>query len=93
MARTEPRRALPGHLLDGTVCLLPARPSAGTGASGLHSLTPAEERLMPYLLAGLANKEVADRVGRAESTIKHQTSSILRKFGVCSRARLIALLR
>jgi DNA-binding CsgD family transcriptional regulator len=37
--------------------------------------------------------QVAAELGRAEPTVKHQVSACLRKFGVPSRARLIAALR
>jgi DNA-binding NarL/FixJ family response regulator len=53
-------------------------------------ITLAEERLMPYILSGSSNKEIASAVGRAEATIKNQVASILQKFGVPSRTRLIS---
>jgi len=56
-------------------------------------LTPAEAAVTGLLLQGLSNKEIAAARGKAEPTIKHQVSEVLRKHGVPSRARLIALLR
>jgi DNA-binding NarL/FixJ family response regulator len=56
-------------------------------------LTLAERAVLEHLLAGLANKEIAAVLGKAEPTIKHQVSAILRKHHVPSRARLIVLLR
>lgn len=56
-------------------------------------LTPAEKRVLRLVQLGLSNKEIASALGRAEPTIKNQVSSCLRKFGVPSRARLMALLR
>ncbi len=56
-------------------------------------LTPAEERVLTHLLAGLSNKEISSALHKAEPTVKHQVSSILRKHRVPSRARLIATLR
>lgn len=55
-------------------------------------LTPAEQEVISHLLLGLSNKEIATALNKAEPTVKHQVSSILRKHGVPSRARLIALL-
>lgn len=57
------------------------------------TLTSAELRVLHLVQLGLSNKEIASALGRAEPTIKNQVSSCLRKFGVPSRARLMALLR
>lgn len=56
-------------------------------------LTPAETRVLAYLLSGLCNKEIASELNRAEATVKNQVASILRKHGVPSRTRLMAVLR
>ena len=62
-------------------------------AGGMTLLTPAETRVHALLMRGFSDKEIAATLGRAVPTVKHQVSSILRKHGVPSRARLIALLR
>ncbi|HYC70840.1 MAG TPA: helix-turn-helix transcriptional regulator [Opitutaceae bacterium] len=59
----------------------------------LDELSPAERRVLVYVCAGYSNKEIAGELGRAESTVKHQVAACLRKFGVPTRARLIAALR
>mgnify|MGYP000896232824 FL=1 len=56
-------------------------------------LTQAERRVLALLKEGLSNKEISSLLGRAEPTIKHQVSSCLRKFGVPSRSRLVAVVR
>jgi two-component system nitrate/nitrite response regulator NarL len=56
-------------------------------------LSPAEQDVLSHLLAGLSNKEIASALNKAEPTVKHQVSSILRKFRQPSRARLIAFHR
>jgi DNA-binding NarL/FixJ family response regulator len=56
-----------------------------------EALTPAEAEVAELLLQGLSNKEIASARNKAEATIKHQVSEILRKHGVPSRARLIAM--
>lgn len=68
------------------------RPSPFLVQSGAQ-LTSAERAVLELLRTGLANKEISSALGKAEATVKHQVSSILRKFGQPSRARLIALLR
>lgn len=57
------------------------------------TLTPAERDVLTHLLAGFSNKEIASALNKAEPTVKHQVSSILRKYAQPSRARLIARLR
>lgn len=57
------------------------------------ALTPAEKRVLQLVQLGLSNKEIASALDRAEPTIKNQVAACLRKFGVPSRARLMALLR
>ena len=71
-------------------CLLPqpVRPPPT-----LEQLTPAEHSVLSYVCAGYSNKELAQFLGTAEPTVKHQVSACLRKFGVSSRYRLIAALR
>ncbi len=63
------------------------------GPSASPGLTPAEHLVLAQLLAGLANKEIAAALGKAEPTVKHQVSSILRKYRLPSRTRLLAVLR
>lgn len=72
--------------LDAVAALASRHPVAA-------DLTRAECVVLQLLLDGLANKEIAATLNKAEPTVKHQVSSILRKHRVPSRARLIALLR
>lgn len=67
----------------------PGRPAT----PGEPELTSAEQEVLTHLLAGLSNKEIASALNKAEPTVKHQVSSILRKHSVPSRARLIATAR
>ena len=60
--------------------------------TGQRMLTSSEQVVLARLLQGESNKEIASALGKAEATVKHQVSSILRKHGVPSRARLIASL-
>lgn len=61
--------------------------------SGLDRLTPAEAAVAFQVQRGLSNREIARALGKAETTVKHQVSACLRKFGVRTRTRLIAQLR
>lgn len=101
VAQRSPSQYVPISYLAGASCLLPARvlaprllavfPSSAPGSGPV--LTPAETRVLAYLLGGLCNKEIASELNRAEATVKNQVASILRKYGVPSRTRLMAVLR
>lgn len=71
-------------------CLIP-RPVVSPPTS--EPITPAERRVLSYVCAGYSNKEIAQFLGKAEPTVKHQVSACLRKFGLSSRMRLVAALR
>lgn len=63
------------------------------GVSPLHraGLSRAERAVAHCLKYGLSNKEASVVLGKAPATIKHQTASLLRKLGVPSRARAMAI--
>jgi hypothetical protein len=44
-----------------------------------------------YVLEGLSNREIAETLEKALATVKVQVATILKKYGVPSRIRLIAL--
>jgi DNA-binding NarL/FixJ family response regulator len=69
--------------------------SAGLGTAGSRpgSFSPAEQVVARYLSQGLSNREIAAILGKSEATVKNQVSACLRKCGVPTRGRLIALLR
>lgn len=54
------------------------------------ALTPAEQPVLELLCTGMSNKEIASALGKADTTVKNQISSILRKAGVQSRCQLMA---
>jgi LuxR family maltose regulon positive regulatory protein len=71
-------RALRGRMRD--------LPLAFTGSSGL---TASELRVLAYLPFHLSYREIADRLGIKESTVKTHTISIYGKFGVSTRGGAI----
>lgn len=79
-AATSPREAV------GEISVTPALASARV------TLTPAEFRVLELLLRGLANKEIASELGRAERTVKNHVAALFRKFHVHSRLRLMVML-
>lgn len=54
-------------------------------------LTRCESRVLKGVLAGLANKEIANNIGVSASTIKFHVSSLLKKFKAVDRLTLMAL--
>ncbi len=68
---------------------LKKQPQAKASVS-LGDLTPAEQRVLPLLMEGLRNKEIADRLNSSIHTIKHHVSSILAKARCSDRLLLVA---
>ena len=65
-----------------------ALPVAFTGSS---ALTASELRVLAFLPFHLSYREIADRLGVKESTVKTHTTSIYGKFGVSTRASAIEM--
>ena len=53
----------------------------------LNSLTSREMELLPLVIAGHSNKEIARKLDVAESTVKIHLQSILKKLGVHNRVQ------
>ena len=57
----------------------------------LASLTPREREVMAEVVTGLLNKQIADRLGAAEKTIKVHRGRVMHKLGVRSVAELVTI--
>jgi FixJ family two-component response regulator len=57
----------------------------------LGSLTPREREVLDEVVAGLLNKQIANRLGAAEKTIKVHRARVMHKMGVRSVAELVTL--
>ena len=64
-----------------------------TSASLVELLTPREQEVMQLIIAGKTNREIADALVLAESTVKSYINSIYRKLNVRSRVQAIARAR
>jgi len=52
-------------------------------------LTKRELQIVSGVVSGRANKEIAERFGIAEDTVKHHLSNIFDKTGVSTRVELV----
>jgi len=61
-----------------------------TAASPLARLSPAERRVLERICEGSTSRQIAEELDRSPSTVRNQTISIFRKFGVSTRSALVA---
>lgn len=53
-------------------------------------LRPAQKRVLPLLMMGLSNEDIAEELYLAEKSVKYQVTLIYKQVGLDSRARLLA---
>lgn len=72
---------------------LPDRGTTGnvTPSAAGHQVSPRETEVLNLLAAGLGNKQIADRLGISEHTVKFHVTSIFNKLGASSRAEAVAI--
>ena len=56
-----------------------------------ESLTPREREVLPLVVSGLLNKQIAWEIGTSETTVKVHRSQLMRKMGADSLAELVRL--
>ena len=57
----------------------------------LESLTPREREILPLVVSGLLNKQIAASIGTSEATVKVHRSQLTRKMGAESLADLVRM--
>jgi RNA polymerase sigma factor (sigma-70 family) len=57
----------------------------------LESLTPREREVLPRVVAGLLNKQIATEIGISEAAVKVHRSQMMRKMGADSVAELVRM--
>lgn len=90
-------KALHHGLLVGTPALLglvlasPAQNQLPQAATASEALTEREVQVLELLAQGLANKQIAARLGISEHTVKFHVSGIYNKLGATSRTEAVRL--
>jgi RNA polymerase sigma factor (sigma-70 family) len=57
----------------------------------LESLTPREREVLPLVVSGLLNKQIAAKIGTSETTVKVHRSQLMRKMGAESLPDLVRM--
>ncbi len=71
--------------------LLQNRPATPRrGESPAESLSHRERQIVAGVASGESNRELAERLGLSENTVKHHLTTIFEKLGVSNRAELAA---
>jgi DNA-binding NarL/FixJ family response regulator len=82
---------LPAELAADFVSGSRARSAPRSAGSPTQPLTPREVEVLGMLAEGLANKNIAARLGISEHTVKTHVASILTKLDAFSRAEAVAI--
>jgi FixJ family two-component response regulator len=70
---------------------LRTRSEIGSIAVKLSTLTPRERQVIPYVVAGKLNKQIAIELGTVEKTIKVHRARMMRKLGIRTVQELVRL--
>lgn len=84
------RSVLDPTLTDQVVRLVKTRPEA-SAAEKLRMLSMQERRVVELLTEGLTNKEIGDRLGLTEKTVKNYLAVVFDKLGIARRAQAAAI--
>jgi DNA-binding NarL/FixJ family response regulator len=71
--------------------LLQGALSTGTKRRGISKFTQRERQVLSFVFEGLANKEIADRIGVSESSVKATLQQLFSKTGVHTRSQLVRI--
>ena len=77
------------------ICLFnkPSTPGDSALAAKLASLSPQQFRVLALVAEGLLNKQIADRLGVQERTVKSHLTAIFERLGVRNRTQASVILR
>lgn len=77
--------------LTDSVVRLMKQPPGSRATDRLASLSAQERKVLALLAEGLTNKEIGDRIGLTEKTVKNYLSTVFDKLAVSRRAQAAAL--
>jgi DNA-binding NarL/FixJ family response regulator len=80
-----------GELVDTPRDLLPLLRKLAYAPRGVVDLTPREVEILTLSAAGMANKEIAEKLGVRLNTIRNHVQKILGKLGAHSRLEAVAI--
>jgi two-component system, NarL family, response regulator DevR len=81
-----------GRSFDDVVAGVPrSRPAAAAGSDRLGLLTDQERSVLRLIGEGLTNRQIGQRMGLAEKTVKNYTSHLLAKLGLERRTQAAIL--
>ncbi len=78
-------------VLDFTGVAVPAEPA--TDESAFATLSPREREILGLISEGLANAEIAERLGISDKTVRNHVSNLFDKLGVWTRAQAMVFAR
>ncbi|HRG57050.1 MAG: response regulator transcription factor [Opitutaceae bacterium] len=77
--------------MSGQVLNLMKHRGEKSAAAKLDQLSPQERRVVAFLAEGLTNKEIGDRLGLTEKTVKNYLATIFTKLDIARRSQAAAL--
>jgi RNA polymerase sigma factor (sigma-70 family) len=77
-----------GHALEVDATQRAGRSADAELRARLAQLTPREREVFELVVAGLLNKQIADRLGIGERTVKSQRAQVMAKLGAANAAEL-----
>ncbi len=84
------KSVLDPSMADQALNLVKHRHEPGA-ADKLAQLSPQERKVVAYLAEGLTNKEIGDRLGLTEKTVKNYLSTVFSKLNISRRAQAATL--
>lgn len=83
--------AAPALPVGASSALVERLPSSRADGSGARDLTPREVEVLRMLAEGLANKQIAARLGISDHTVKFHVAAIFAKLRASSRTEAVML--
>ena len=79
------RPTIAGEALEALVQTVESSSNLG------YDLTPKEREVLPFLVKGLSNPEIAEKLYLSVAAVKYHVSNILAKLGAANRTEAVAL--